>query len=290
MSDTDTLATPPANEPAPETKVETPVNDGIIDLDAQTEVEVGDEGEGKAEQTEADKAKAEAEAKATEEKKKLSGAQRAKIREQRLLAEKADLERRLEEATRKTPAPDASADEKPPKEEDFNGDWFAYQRALTAFEAGKTIRDELRKERETREASERQSRQAKTASERQTAHAERVEQARETITDFDDAMEEMKGVNVRNDVIEEIMSSDKSALLAYHLAKNPEKLDALNSMSGRELAREMGRLEATLKMPEAKKQTSAPAPLDRPRGGAAPPSQDADLAAYLKKTYGDRAR
>jgi hypothetical protein len=87
-------------------------------------------------------------------------------------------------------------------------------------------------------------------------------------------------------VIDEIKSSENSALLAYHLAKNPDKLNALNSMSARELAREMGRLEATVKMPEAKRATTAPAPLSRPKGGAAPRSQDADLAAYLKRTYG----
>jgi hypothetical protein len=289
MSNTDTLATPPAGETTPETKVETPVNDGIIDLDAQSEVET-DEGEGKTEQTEADKAKVEAEAKATEEKKKPSGAARAKIREQRLLNENAELQRKLEETSRQTPVQVASDDVKPPKEEDFNGDWFAFQRALTAYEAGKKTTEAIEKVFKSREETERSAKQAEVARERATAHAERVEEARGTITDFDEAMAEMKGVNVRNDVLDEIMSSDKSALLAYHLAKNPDKLDALNSMSGRELAREMGRLEATVKMPEAKKQTSAPAPLDRPRGGAAPPSQEADLAAYLKKTYGDRAR
>jgi hypothetical protein len=77
-------------------------------------------------------------------------------------------------------------------------------------------------------------------------------------------------------VIDEIMSSEKSDLISYHLAKNPNELDALNAMNSRELARAMGRLEATLKLPEAKKQTSAPAPLSRSKGGAAPHSQEAD--------------
>jgi hypothetical protein len=101
-------------------------------------------------------------------------------------------------------------------------------------------------------------------------------------------MKAMDGVQVRTDVIDEIMSSEKSDLISYHLAKNPNELDALNAMNSRELARAMGRLEATLKLPEAKKQTSAPAPLSRSKGGAAPPSsQEADSQAYLKKTYGD---
>jgi hypothetical protein len=277
---------------APETTTttpETPVNDGIIDLDAQEEVKEESE-EGQSEEAKAAAAKAAEEAAETE-KKKLSGAQRAKLREQRLRDELSAREREIEELRSKTPAGQASdSEEKPPKEEDFNGDWFAYQSALTAFNASKAVRDEIRKDRETREASERQTKQAEIVRERAVAHAERVEDAREVIADFDQVMKGMDGVQARNEVIEEIMSSDKSALIAYHLAKNPSKLEALNSMSGRELAREMGRLEATVKLPEAKKATDAPPPLSRPKGGAAPPSQDAELAAYMKKTYGDRAR
>jgi multidrug efflux pump subunit AcrA (membrane-fusion protein) len=271
---------------APTEAPATPVNDGIVDLDAPVEAEENEDEEGKA------KAAAEktAEEEAETEKKKLSGAQRAKIREQRLRDELSVRERELEELRAKTPAAKASdSEEKAPKEEDFNGDWFSYQTAKSAYEARQAIRDELRKDRETRETSERESKQKEIVRERAIAHAERVEDAREVIADFDQAMKGMDGVQARTEVIEEIMASDKSALIAYHLAKNPSKLEALNSMSGRELAREMGRLEATVKMPEAKKQTSAPAPMSRPKGGAAPPSQDAELAAYLKKTYGDRA-
>ncbi|UVO33958.1 hypothetical protein KUL72_20810 [Bradyrhizobium arachidis] len=270
----------------PETAIETPVgDDGIIDLDAPQEVKDEPKGETKdGEGNEGDKDAGE-EARA-EERKKLSGAQRAKLREQRLLQENTELQRRLEEATRKTPATDASDAEKPPREEDFNGDWFAYQRALTAYDAGKAVRDEIRKDRETRESSDRETKQAEIARERREAHLERVEAAREVIADFDQVMETMKGVNVRNDVIDEIMSSDKSDLISYHLAKNPNELEALNAMNSRELARAMGRLEATLTRPEAKKQTSAPAPLSRPKGGAAPSNQESILEGWLKKKYG----
>lgn len=280
MSDQETLAATPDAE----TVTEAPVNDGIIDLDAPEAADEPAEGEQKEEAKSEDAGE-----KAGEEDKpkKLSGAQRAKLREQRLLQENSELQRRLEEATRSTTAAKAGeGEDKPPREEDFNGDWFAYQRALTAYDAGKAVRDEIRKDRDTREASERQTKQAEIARERTTAHLERVEDAREVIADFDQVMKGMDGVQVRNDVIEEIMSSENSALLAYHLAKNPDKLNALNSMSGRELAREMGRLEATVKLPEAKKATSAPAPLSRPKGGAAPRSHEADLQAWLKKKYG----
>lgn len=286
MSDQETAEVTLATETT--TEAVAPVTDGIIDLDAPEEVKAEPaEGKDEARDGEGDAGDKDAgeEAKA-EERKKLSGAQRAKLREQRLLQENTELQRRLEEATRKTPANDASDAEKPPREEDFNGDWFAYQSAKTAYEAGKAIRDEIRKDRETREASERATKQTQIARERRDAHLERVEAAREVIADFDQVMKAMDGVQVRQDVIDEIMSSDKSDLISYHLAKNPNELDALNAMNSRELARAMGRLEATLKMPEAKKQTSAPAPLSRPKGGASPSSAEADLQAWLKKTYG----
>ena len=284
MSDEETAVTL-ANE-TPETTIVTPVgDDGIIDLDAPQEVKEEPKGEKDGEADNAGDKDAGDEAKA-EERKKLSGAQRAKLREQRLLQENTELQRRLEEATRKTPAADASDAEKPPREEDFNGDWFAYQRALTAYDAGKAVRDEIRKDRETRETAERTTKQTEIAQERREAHLERVEAAREVIADFDQVMKGMDGVQVRQDVIDEIMSSDKSDLISYHLAKNPNELEALNAMNSRELARAMGRLEATLKMPEAKKQTSAPPPLSRTKGGASPSSPEADLQAWLKRKYG----
>ena len=282
MSEQETAGTL-ANDATTETAV-TPIDDGIIDLDAREEVKESAEDEkpeGEAKPEEAAKPEDE------EEKKKLSGAQRAKLREQRLRDELSARERELEELRRSAPAKNASeSEEKPPREEDYNGDWFAWQRALTAFEAGKAAREAIKGEFKTREQSEHEAKQAEIVRERKIAHSERVEDAREVIADFDQVMAAMKGINVRNDVIDEIMASDQSALISYHLAKNPNELDALNAMNSRELARAMGRLEATLKLPEAKKQTSAPPPLNRPKGGAAPSSADSDLAAWMKKTYG----
>jgi hypothetical protein len=263
----------------------TPVNDGIIDLDAPEEVK--DEAEEKSEGEE--KPEAAAKPEDEEEKKKLSGAQRAKLREQRLRDELSAREREIEELRRSAPAANASeSEEKAPREEDYPNDWFAWQQALTAFNAGQAAGKAIDKRLGAREQAEREAKQAEIARERKIAHSERVEDAREVIADFDQVMSTMKGVNVRNDVIDEIMSSDNSALLSYHLAKNPDKLNALNQMSGRELAREMGRLEATVKMPEAKKATSAPAPLSRPRGGTSPSNAEADLQSWLKKTYPGR--
>lgn len=90
------------------------------------------------------------------------------------------------------------------------------------------------------------------------------------IKDYDQVLAAAKDAYVSDEVAKEILSSEKSALLSYYLAKNPDKLLALNEMSGRELAREMGRLEGSVRMPSSKRQTEAPKPLTTLRGGASP--------------------
>jgi hypothetical protein len=251
--------------------------EGIIDLDAGAaeeavndiesgELNVEDDATAKTTEDAPDAAAEAKKAADAEAKTKLSGAQRAKIREQALRDEIAARDRELE-ALRKAPAEKAGADPKEPKEEDFN-DFLAFTVAKATFEAQRAAEAAVKSSRE-REASERAAEQA-TADKQQRAldHQERVTAAKAVITDFDTVMEGMKGVEVRDDLIDEIMSSKNSAVIAYHLAQNPSELEALNRMSPRELAREMGRLEATLKLPEAKKQTSAPPPLSKQKGGA----------------------
>jgi hypothetical protein len=274
--------------------------EGIIDLDAGAaeeavndiesgELNVEDDATAKTTEDAPDAAAEAKKAADAEAKTKLSGAQRAKIREQALRDEIAARDRELE-ALRKAPAEKAGADPKEPKEEDFN-DFLAFTVAKATFEAQRAAEAAVKSSRE-REASERAAEQA-TADKQQRAldHQERVTAAKAVITDFDTVMEGMKGVEVRDDLIDEIMSSKNSAVIAYHLAQNPSELEALNRMSPRELAREMGRLEATLKLPEAKKQTSAPPPLSKQKGGASPPSQEKSLSAWLDKKYGaDRKR
>lgn len=269
------------------------VNDGIIDLDAAETPVVEAEAEERPEGEQEEKPEAKTEEVKDEgeddKPKKPSGAQRNKIREQHLLRELSEAQQKIEELSRsQTPANAGAEDDNPPREEDFK-DFFEWQQALTAYRAGKAASEAVAKQFKDREAAERSTKQTEIARERTIAHAERVEDARDVIADFDKVMDGMKGVNVRNDVIEEIMSSDKSALVAYHLAQHPDKLSAMNAMSARELAREVGRLEATLQLPSAKKQTTAPPPLKAVKGGASPSSAEGDLNAWLNKTYGKGA-
>lgn len=246
----DTTAAPVADEPKkidpdqPEPKKEDPKPD-----DAKAKADEGDEETGD------DQSK----------RKKLPGSAREKRRAAILLEENRALQSRLEALERQSPKADGGKDEAP-KEEDFNGDWTAYLAAKSAHEARKAVREEFQKQ----QNSDIDRRQADARREREIAHLERIDEAREVITDFDEVMATMKGVTVRDDVIEEIKSSDKSHLLSYYLAKNPEKLSELNSLSGRELAREIGRLEGSVRMPAGKKVTTAPPPPANLKGGAAP--------------------
>jgi len=140
-----------------------------------------------------------------------------------------------------------------------------------------------------RDANERQSeaeRQAEARRKREADHVERIKGTKGSITDWDAAMASMRGASIHEDLIEDVLGSEKSALLAYHLAKNPDTLDKLNHMSDRERAREIGRLEATLKLPEGKKQTSAPPPPSRLSGGAAPHTRLEDVGDM--KTFATR--
>lgn len=217
-------------------------------------------------------------------KKKLSGSERLKRRIAFLEAELAE----------RRPAPVADGDAlaraveaeigAPPQEQDFEGDYLAFERALTVYETEKRI----------------VARDVKRQLATQQARAQ--EAAHETIADHMDRLEELEkaapgskeklakaaksGLAPSDAVANLVLESDKSAHLAVHLAENPTLLDRLNRMSPMQANREIGRLEARLSSPPPRKATQAPKPV-APVKGAARPSFDpnkasvGDLAKYL---------
>lgn len=265
-------------------QAEVPAGGEIIDLDQVEQTEPAkDEGE-KPEPEEGEKPetaeKDDGEGGDDAKPRSRSGIQRLKTRNSHLMQELSARERELDALRSRTATANDDQNEKEPQEADFNGDYFAYQRALTAYDTRKVIREENRNS-QVRDIDRQR---AEVMRERIEAHQERVEAAKETFKDYDQVVSSAPQVSAA--VGEEILSSDKSELLAYHLAKHPEKISALNNMTGRELAREIGRLEGIVQAPSAKKQTSAPPPPSRMGGGANPVSQDSVLDAWLKKTYG----
>jgi hypothetical protein len=189
-----------------------------------------------------------------------SGYMRLKRRSALLAAENAEL-RRLAEAAR-APA------EPPPQEHDYAGDYFAYQNAVAAHGARQAAREEIQRHAQAGLA-ERQGEAMRATAE---AHYDRIDEARERIADFDETLSRMRGVQVPSAVIREIMASDKSALLAYHYARNPDELAELSGMTEREIVRAVGRLEGSerLALPQPRRQTQAPAPLRQLKGGLVP--------------------
>lgn len=215
--------------------------------------------------------------------KKRTGARRTKARLERVLAELAEANRELE-AFRKTKT-EAKHHIEPPKPEDFRDDAIAYERAMLEYTvrnaASEAARDGVNDILETRQAKERQAAAIEAEAEILEGYAERVADIKANIPDFDDAMKAMAGVNVRNDIAREITMSEKGPLIAYHIAKNPQKLRELNAMTPIEVAREIGRLEGSLRMPASNKQTKAPPPAPKITGGAKPAFDPTKAKSYV---------
>ena len=152
----------------------------------------------------------------------------------------------------------------PPQEKDFE-DWFEYQNAKAAYETEKRIvaRD-LRKQ-----ASQAKEQDQRRSSEMLSDYQERQREAKAAIPDFDKVVKDAK-LPVSAVVGQLLLESEKSAVIEYHLAKNPETLHRLNGLSPLSAAKEMARLEDRLSLPNPKTATSAAPPLRSPKGGAAP--------------------
>jgi hypothetical protein len=175
-----------------------------------------------------------------------------------------------------------------PQEKDFPGDYLGYEKEHTAWLLDK--RQETRKVKaeaqQDVEATHRQN------VERVGAHKERLEQFAKSgvVKDFDKVMAGAKDARVSPIVEDLILDSDKSGHLTFYFARNPLRLAAINSMSPRDAAREIGRIESRLSLPKPRTETKAPKPKARPGGGASASSQDQQLEGFLNKTYGKGRR
>lgn len=179
-------------------------------------------------------------------------------------ARNAELEARLAEIEQGKSQP---AKDDRPKEQDFNGDYAAFERAQTAYEIKQAIREEKASDERAKANERRTAEQA----ERLEAYDDSEERVRERLPDYDKVMKAAlkDGVKFNASVGELIHGSKEPAHLAYFLAGKPEKTRELNAMSPLQAAREIGRIEASLSLPTANKSTKAPPPRTAPAGGAA---------------------
>ncbi len=285
MSDENTLAaTPGDTTAAPEadvtTKIEdpnTPAADTKTEPDPAETVDVIEKPEGETEDGE-------------KKPKNVPGSQRLKRRleliEADYLSQQQELETLRREKQQATPKTDGKPGvDREPTEADFPNDWFAFQESKTAWTARQAIRDEFNRVRDEQNRSQTERVQSERNRERLEAYREYADEVRERIPDFDKVVSTASNVTVKDELASEILSSEKSALLQYHLAKNPDKVRELNNLSGRELAREIGRLEARVHLPTAKKATEASPPPSQVRGAAAasvdPQTGPDDMNAYV---------
>lgn len=167
-----------------------------------------------------------------------------------------------------------------PKEEDFK-DWAEFDRAQRRYDVKLAVAEQRHADREA-DVSRRQN--ATQVAQREAAFEafqERLDETRGKIPDFDQALNEAKGREVKRYVTELIVESEKGALLAYYLAKNPAELTKLNGMSEREAAKTVGRLEARLTLAKPKTATAAPSPA-KPVTGAAAPGPDPSKMSFAE--------
>lgn len=172
-----------------------------------------------------------------------------------------------------------------PKESDFD-DWFKYERALNAYETEKRI--------VTREIKN-QAQQAARHTDARLREAfevfrERSAEAASVIPDFAEVVSKttVETHPASPTVQQLILESEKGPLLQYHFAKNAADLRRINELSPLSAAREIGKIEARLSLAKPNNATRAPPPVNAPKGGAAPASQEARMEAYLKRQYGAR--
>lgn len=276
MTDTDPLVEAPAPETIqdPTTKIETP------------QPETVEAPEPKAETPEPPETPEEA------ERKRPSGSQRLKRQLTRIESDYASLAQeneQLRQLVQQRPQPQNEGQpgvDREPREQDFPNDYFAFQSAQTAWNARQAIRAEFDRLRNQDRQTNATRAQIEWRTERMEAYEDSAAQVRERIPDFDKVVQAASSVAVSPELAEEVLASDKAALLQYHLAQNPGKVRELNGLKGRELAREIGRLEAKVHLPTPKKATEASPPPSEIRGGAAPPvdtqSGPDDMNAYVK--------
>jgi len=241
----------------------------LAEAPAETETPETTEETAEGEQPEAE------ETEESEKPKRESGYSRMKRRA--LIAEAQLANARLKEVGTKT-----EADDKAPKEEDFNGDWGKYIAAMAAHEAAKAVKGSLA---EDRKASQ-QSHAERLNQEVLSDFNERADAFKTKAKDFDDVVEDFvsKGGKFSDAVRELVMDSDVGPQLTYHLAKNPILANKISSLAPLQAAKEIARIEDTLSKPPTKA-TKAPAPVKTPSGGASgnfDPST-ASMAEYVAK-------
>jgi hypothetical protein len=182
-------------------------------------------------------------------------------------------------ATAKAPAPAPEAP-KAPDVKDF-AQYNDYVEALSTFKAEQIVEARLAK-RDQEQASK------ESATKAVASYQSREAEVKGRIADYDATMR-AADVPLTDIVGKAIFESERGPEIAYHLAKNPAQLEAMNKMNEKQVDREIGRLEARLDTASAAAATpsapASPSPQAAPAAPAArtssapPPAKTAPAAA-----------
>lgn len=195
-----------------------------------------------------------------QEKPKRSARERINELTKRAHEAEREAQRWREAAERKT----ADPSEKP--NPDKFGSYDEYVEALADWKADQRVAESFKR----RDAERSQAADARAAEAKAQAWAERQSEFREATPDYD-AVVGKSAVQIAPHVVDTLLDSESGPELAYHLAKHPETVKRINSLSPLAAAREIGRIEATLSNPAApqiKPASKAPAPITPVRSSA----------------------
>lgn len=213
---------------------------------------------------------------------------RAREAERALEAEREARIRAEERARIEGRAPSDHSDPPEPKREQFE-DWDQYVTAKAEWSAERKVRAALREADEARTKAERE----REAQDVQRDFEKRMSKARQAMPQIDEYVDEI-GPLLTPHIAQAIKASEKAPELVAHLARNPDALDRILSMSAVRSVYELGRLEAKLTAPP--KRSNAPEPAAPGRARAAPANplrDDAPMSDWIKarnaEVYGKRA-
>ena len=225
-------------------------------------------------------AAAAAEAEKTPEEKAAAAAEEKKNHDQRRADKFMAKQRKAEaeaaywkgvaEGLQKKPGAEQVPESDKPKRADFQDD-EAFMGALTDYKIAQKM-PEIAKAGQL----------ATRANQAQVQHNQRVAEAKKAHPDYEQVLEQAQenGMDFNPALVEDfnecILTSPVSAEMTYALMKDPVEFERLNTLSPRELTKELGKLEARIQAaqrPGAKPVSNAPAPI-KPVSGRAVASKD----------------
>lgn len=179
------------------------------------------------------------------------------------------------------------ADDGAPKREQFET-YEEYLKADARHVAKQEAAAIARKELEEARNKESRSKQQETQQKAVQAFKERIDAARDQIEDYDEVCGSAD-VELSRTMSEAILESDQGALIAYHLAKNPDEAKRISELKPYQQAAAIADLEKKVAKPKGQSKASPPIDPVGKRGGpeSDTPTDKDDIETWMRK---ERAR